>query len=222
MAGKPIIQHHIEACRRVKNLKEILLLGFYDEKEIQPFVNSMQTLYEMNIRYLHEYAPLGTAGGIYHFRDQIRSGNPTAFFVLNGDVCADFPLQNLYDFHVSKGDKALITIMTTEATKQQSLDYGNLVLDKDNGVTHFVEKPYSYVSHLINCGVYIASMDIFTKMAEVFYAKQQDYYTSYEDENKKDRAHMLWEREILTPLAGTGRMFALPVSTWWSQTKTAG
>ena len=36
---------------------------------------------------------MGTAGGIYHFRDQIRAGNPDAFFVMNGDVCADFPLK---------------------------------------------------------------------------------------------------------------------------------
>jgi mannose-1-phosphate guanylyltransferase len=221
VAGKPIIQHHIEACRRVKNLKEILILGFYEEREIQPFVASMQVLYDdMKIRYLHEYSPLGTAGGIYHFRDQIRAGNPSGFFVLNGDVCADFPLQELYDFHASKGERALITIMTTEATKQQSLDYGNLVLDSDNGVTHFVEKPSSYVSHLINCGVYVVSMDIFTKMSEVFYAKQEEYFNSFE-ESPRDRAHMLWEREILTPLAGTGRMFSLQVNNWWSQTKTA-
>jgi hypothetical protein len=33
-------------------------------------------------RYMQEYTSLGTAGGIYHFRDQIRSGNPSAFFVL--------------------------------------------------------------------------------------------------------------------------------------------
>lgn len=33
---------------------------------------------------------------------------------------------------------------------------------------------------------------------------------------------MMWEKEILSPLAGTGRMFAYPVTTWWSQIKTAG
>lgn len=49
---------------------------------------------------------LGTAGGMYHFRDQIRAGNPTAFFVLNGDVCSDFPLKELYAFHKSKDGKA--------------------------------------------------------------------------------------------------------------------
>lgn len=52
---------------------------------------------------------LGTAGGMYHFRDQIRAGNPSAFFVLNGDVCADFPLQKLYDFHKSKNGQAEVS-----------------------------------------------------------------------------------------------------------------
>lgn len=53
---------------------------------------------------------LGTAGGMYHFRDQIRSGNPTAFFVLNGDVCSDFPLSELYEFHKSKKTKAMVKL----------------------------------------------------------------------------------------------------------------
>lgn len=53
-------------------------------------------------RYLQEFTTLGTAGGLYHFRDQIRSGNPEAFFVLNGDVCADFPLVEMLRFHQGK------------------------------------------------------------------------------------------------------------------------
>lgn len=38
----------------------------------------------------------------------------------------------------------------------------------------------------------------------------------------KDQGHIQWEQEILTPLAGTGKLFALPVTNWWSQIKTAG
>lgn len=75
-------------------------------------------------RYLQEYQALGTAGGIYHFRDQISSGNPDAFFVLNGDVCGDFPLQEMLDFHTNLTTPSLITIMGTEATRQQSTMYG--------------------------------------------------------------------------------------------------
>lgn len=76
------------------------------------------------LRYLQEYQALGTAGGIYHFRDQISSGNPDAFFVLNGDVCGDFPLQEMLDFHTNLTTPSLITIMGTEATRQQSTMYG--------------------------------------------------------------------------------------------------
>lgn len=41
--------------------------------------------------------PLGTGGGLYHFRDQILAGGPEAFFVLNADVCSDFPLTAMLD-----------------------------------------------------------------------------------------------------------------------------
>lgn len=61
-------------------------------------------------RYYQEFTALGTAGGMYHFRDQIRCGNPEAFFVMNGDVCADFPLTQLYEFHKQKGQNSLVNI----------------------------------------------------------------------------------------------------------------
>lgn len=71
------------------------------------FICTMKTFL---LRYLQEFTALGTAGGMYHFRDQIRAGNPTAFFVLNGDVCADFPLQQLHDFHMSKNKEAEVSL----------------------------------------------------------------------------------------------------------------
>lgn len=222
IAGKPVIQHHVEACVCIKELKEILILGFYPASQMQQFVSNMQNLYDVNIRYLQEFTSLGTAGGMYHFRDQIRSGNPSAFFVLNGDVCADFPLQQLYDFHVSKGEKALVSIMGTEATRQQAVHYGCLVLGSNEEVTHYVEKPRTYVSTLINCGVYVCSMELFSRMGAVFHSKQLDYNALNNGGNGKDLGHIQLEREILTPLAGTGMLFALPVSKWWSQIKTAG
>lgn len=79
----------------------------------------------MCARYLQEYIPLGTGGGMYHFRDQIRCGNPTAFFVINGDVCGDFPLMEMCDFYGEKD--ALIVVAGTEATRNQSVNYGNVL-----------------------------------------------------------------------------------------------
>lgn len=165
---------------------------------------------------------LGTAGGMYHFRDQIRLGNPTAFFVLNGDVCSDFPLNELYEFHKSKNGKAEVTIMSTEATKQQSIHYGCLVMDSQTGaVNHYVEKPSSYVSTFINCGIYVCSLDVFTRIAAIFHSRDINYSNGNGNGNR-NHGYIQWEREILTNLAGTGQMFALSVNNWWSQIKTAG
>ena len=72
-------------------------------------IAEIQAKYNINIRYLQEFTELGTGGGMYHFRDQIRSGNTEAFFVLNGDVCSDFPLTELYEFHkVASTDSFLV------------------------------------------------------------------------------------------------------------------
>lgn len=227
VAGRPLIAHHIEACVQLKELKEILIIGFYPQTQMEGFVGDMQALYSssnINIRYLQEFTSLGTAGGMYHFRDQIRAGNPRAFFVLNGDVCADFPLQELYTFHTERPSSALVTIMSTEATRQQSLHYGCLVFDRASGaVSHYVEKPSSYVSTFINCGVYICSTDIFTKLAQIFHAKGEEYScVGYSNGKDKEQGHIKWEQEVLTPLAGTDKLFAMPVPNWWSQLKTAG
>lgn len=201
-------------------LKEILIIGFFAAEKIQPFLADMQNLYNVNIRYLQEFTALGTAGGMYHFRDQIRAGNPSGFFVLNGDVCANFPLKELHEFHESKG--GILTIMGTEATRQQSVFYGCLVMEKATGqVTHYVEKPETFVSTLINCGVYVCSMEIFQEMANVFNARQENY-ANYCNGNGKALEHIQLETDIITPLAGSGKLYALPVTNWWSQVKTAG
>lgn len=219
IAGRPLIQHHIEAAVCLKDLKEILIIGFFPAAQMQQFVMEMQNLFNVSIRYLQEFTSLGTAGGMYHFRDQIRSGNPSAFFVLNGDVCADFPLDELYEYHKSRKDKSLVTIMSTEATRHQSMNYGCLVVDQNSGaVTHYVEKPNTYVSTFINCGVYVVSIEIFQYLSTIFYSKD----INQNNGNGKDQGHIQWEQEVLTPLAGTEKLYALPVSNWWSQIKTAG
>ncbi|KAG8337414.1 hypothetical protein J6590_024422 [Homalodisca vitripennis] len=223
VAGLPMIQHHIEACVKVPELKEIILLGYYPTADIAQFVQEMIQEYKINIRYLQEFTALGTAGGMYHFRDQIRCGNPDVFFVLNGDVCANFPLVDMLQFHRSRGESAVITVMATEATRQQALHYGCIVRDKQNSqITHYVEKPSTFVSTLINCGVYVCSLEIFQIMMTIFNRKQQEYYNENSTNGNKESGCIQLEQEVLSPLAGTGRAFVMPTTNWWSQIKSAG
>lgn len=220
VAGLPMVQHHIEACAAVPDIREILLLGYFPAQQLQQFVADMIAQYKIRIRYLQEYHALGTAGGIYHFRDQIKSGNPDAFFVLNGDVCGDFPLQEMLDFHTGLAMPSLITIMGTEATRQQSTMYGCIVEDKEtHQILHYVEKPSTFVSPLINCGVYICSPDIFKRVGEIFNSRQ-DFYSSTDDGEATESIQL--EQDILMPIAGTGQAYVYTTDRWWSQIKTAG
>ena len=94
-----MVEHQIEACAKIPKMKEILLIGFFQQNEaLTRFVYEMKEKYGIQIRYLQEYAMLGTAGSIYHFRDIILSGRPEAFFVIFSDVFCNyfsFLLQNL-------------------------------------------------------------------------------------------------------------------------------
>lgn len=168
-----MIQHHIESLVKVKNLTEILIIGSYNAQELVNFVQEMINTHGISIRYLQEFTALGTAGGMYHFRDQIRAGSPEGFFIINGDVCADFPLEKMIDDF--KETDASLTVLTTEATRLQSLNYGCLVLGKNNSIIHYVEKPSTFVSTIINCGIYLASVDIFQIMSDVFYSHQDKF-----------------------------------------------
>src|SRR5689334_20641128 len=51
-------------------------------------------------RYLQENEALGTAGGLFEFRQQILPEGVTHFFVLHADTCCTFPLQELLTFHL--------------------------------------------------------------------------------------------------------------------------
>jgi len=215
VAGLPILQHHIEACSKVKDIKEVLILGFYPTSEMSNFVSEMNREYKVSTRYLQEYTPLGTAGGLHHFRDQIRAGSPEAFIVMNGDVCADFPLAEMLKFHTSRLE-AVATLLGTEATRQQSVNYGCVVEDKEtHAIRHYVEKPSSYISCTINCGVYIFSEQIFPMLQRVFQGKQGEIGLG--------GGETIWlEKDVLGPLAGTGTAFLYQTNNWWSQIKTAG
>ncbi|XP_063894990.1 mannose-1-phosphate guanyltransferase alpha [Helicoverpa armigera] len=221
IAGFPLIQHHIEACAKLEACKEILIIGAYTTNTMAQFVSDMQKEYHVIIRYLQEFTPLGTGGGLYHFRDQVRAGNPSAFFLLNGDVCADFPLKELWHFHEERSN-ALVTIMGTEATRQQSVHYGCMVREgSTKSVTHYVEKPNSYVSTLINCGVYVCSLQVFHTMADSF-QKKQDVFYSGNGQTSAHPGYMSFEQDVLMQLAGTNKLYAMQITNWWSQVKTAG
>eukprot|EP00035_Acanthoeca_spectabilis_P005848 m.118067 g.118067 ORF g.118067 m.118067 type:complete len:462 (+) comp13221_c0_seq4:2876-4261(+) len=215
IAGVPMVHHHLEACAKLPGMTEIIMLGVFPESQVSDFAAAASQRLGIPVKYLREFEPLGTAGGLYFFRDLIMTHSPDALLVIHADICADIPIVDLIDFHASVNEAGNhLTVMSTPARKDMAKNYGCLISDADTfEVSHYVEKPQSYVSSDINCGVYIFSPAIFDDMRNVFVTKH---------ENKDPHPQILWlERDVLTNMAGTGRLFMYKTENFWSQVKTA-
>ena len=198
--------------------------------------DSARELPKIRIQYLREYQALGTAGGLYHFRDAILKGAPDRFFVLNADVCSSFPLDQMLKLFEEKNAEALI--LGTRVSNDAAPNFGCIVSDPETKlVLHYVEKPESHISNLINCGVYLFSTSsIFPAIKSaikrrsdrprlVSYPSSEQLDSSFfaerlEDGEKNEVLRL--EQDILSDLADTNQFYVLETKDFWRQIKTAG
>ncbi|KAK1336670.1 hypothetical protein QTO34_002704 [Cnephaeus nilssonii] len=237
VAGVPMIQHHIEACAQVPGMQEILLIGFYQPDEaLTRFLEAAQQEFNLPVRYLQEFAPLGTGGGLYHFRDQILAGGPEAFFVLNADVCSDFPLSAMLAAHRHQPHPFLL--LGTTANRTQSLNYGCIVENPQTHermlerygvgpnlvkqVLHYVEKPSTFVSDIINCGIYLFSPEALKPLRDVFQRNQQNGQLEDSSGLWRGAGTIRLEQDVFSALAGQGQIYVHLNDGIWSQIKSAG
>uniref|UniRef100_H2YNN3 Uncharacterized protein n=1 Tax=Ciona savignyi TaxID=51511 RepID=H2YNN3_CIOSA len=226
IAGFPLIHHHIEACSKIPEVTEILLIGFFQPTDsIKRFVRRERQKYGKNISYLQEYTMLGTAGCIYHFRDVIMNGGTDAFFLMFSDVFCDFPLLQIMDF---KEKFMPYVMMTVQVPQAQSLQYGCAGIHPNtNEVVHYIEKPDTFVSCDVNAGVYLLSTDIFEQIGMLFQRKHRPSISGNQEYEKTDDSSnglgkIVLETELLPRLAGTGKLFAFKADTFWLNVKSAG
>ncbi|CAG8445862.1 14603_t:CDS:2 [Ambispora leptoticha] len=219
VAGHPIIWHHLEALSKVKDLKEVMLIGFFEDSVMTRFLeDAARDFPKMNVRYLREYQALGTAGGLYHFRDEILRGDPQQLFVLNADVACSFPLNDMMQFH--NKHRGLCTILGTKVARENANKFGCLVAKPDsNEVLHYVEKPESFISDLISCGIYLFDCAVFNEMKKAMLNKttnvDQDPYQAQDDK-------LRLEQDLFRPLAESKKLYVYVTTGFWKQIKTAG
>jgi dTDP-glucose pyrophosphorylase len=98
----------------------------------------------VEIRYLHEDSPLGTAGGIAPLCDI----EEAPLLVMNGDVLSRVSPRSLFAFHAEEG------VMATVAVREFAVEipYGVVEIE-DRRLSGFLEKPVHTV--YINAGIYV-------------------------------------------------------------------
>lgn len=229
LAGQPMVHHPISACKRIPNLAQIFLVGFYEERELALYVSSVSNELKVPIRYLKEDKPHGSAGGLYYFRDVIMEDAPSHIFLLNCDVCCTFPLPDMLVEHRRNGGMG--TVLVIKVSAESANQFGELVADPiTNELLHYIEKPETFVSDLINCGVYVFTPDIFTAIQGVSTHREDRAslrrVSSFEALQSATRTHptdfVRLDQDILSPLAGKKQLYTYETTDFWEQIKTPG
>lgn len=219
IGGKPMVYHPLLALSKVQGLSEIFLVGSYEDNLMADFIKSTKREFpNLKITYLREYRALGTAGGLYHFRDTILP-NLDKFFVINADVCSSFPLEEMLDLHSKH--RGVGTIMGVTVPQETATKYGCIVHEpSSNQVLHYVEKPEKWISSLINGGIYLFDKSFFEEVKSAMDLKQK---TAAEDpfggEEEEDILRL--EQDVIVPLASAKKLFVYESKDFWRQIKTA-
>ncbi|KAF6159855.1 hypothetical protein GIB67_032939 [Kingdonia uniflora] len=229
LAGQPMVHHPIFACKRIPNLVQIFLIGFYDDREFALYVSAISSELNIPVRYLREDKPHGSAGALFNFRDVIMEECPSHIFLLNCDVCCSFPLQGMLEAHKRYGGMG--TILVIKVSAESANLFGELVADPmTNELLHYTEKPETFVSDLINCGVYIFTPDILTAIHDVSTQRKDaanlrrpsgfEAFHSAAKTLPSDFVRL--DQDILSPLAGKKQLYTYETLDFWEQIKTPG
>ena len=142
VGDKPMVEHIIERAR-TEGFNRFVLAVHYLAEMVEEYCGD-GSRWEVDIDYLREESPLGTAGALYLL--QPRPEAPV--LVSNCDVLTDIRYGKLLDFHVHHGATATMAVRLHELRHP----FG-VVRTNGADIIGFEEKPISR-SH-INAGVYV-------------------------------------------------------------------
>ncbi|BFI16759.1 mannose-1-phosphate guanylyltransferase [Marchantia polymorpha subsp. ruderalis] len=229
LAGQPMVHHPILSCKNIPNLAHIYLIGFYEEREFSVYCSAISNELKIPVKYLREEKAHGSAGGLYNFKDLLMEFCPEDIIVLNCDVCCSFPLQEMLAAHKAHGGMG--TLLVKKVSPDVASQFGELVADPNTGeLLHYAEKPETFVSDHINCGVYIFTPDIFKAIQDVSTSRRDRAtfrrISSFEALQSATKSiptdFVRLDQDILTPLAGKKQLYTFETADFWEQIKTPG
>lgn len=150
----------------------------------------------VSIQYYNEVTPLGNAGALFKLRDQLTED----FLLLNADAIFDVDFNRMVEFHRSHG--GLVTLFTHP--NSHPYDSGLLIADENMSVKQWLskedERP-TYYKNRVNAGLHVIS-PVVLDMARI---DAEKVGTVDEVTGKVMKVDL--DRQLLKPLAGTGKMF---------------
>lgn len=186
--GKPVLEHEI-ACLKsqgftdliitVSHLGNIIMDYFGDGSKISPVTGEP---FGVNIEYYFEEEPLGNAGALFRIKDKLTED----FLLLNADAIFDVDFNRFVAFHRQHG--GLATLFTHP--NSHPYDSGLILADDSGAVAQWLTKEETrpqWYRNRVNAGLHVLS----PKVLDIQITTP-----------KVDL-----DRQLLKPLAGTGKMF---------------
>lgn len=199
--GKPVLEHELECLRdqgftdiiiTVGHLGKIIMDYFGDGSRISPIT---QKPFGVHIEYYFEKEPLGNAGALFKIKDKLTS----EFLLLNADAVFDVDFNRFVSFHKEHG--GLVTLFTHP--NSHPYDSGLIIADKNGTVNQWLTKEDEhpeYYQNRVNAGLHVINPIIIDQSGI-----KAERVGAIGENGKTIKVDL--DRQLLKPLAGTGKMF---------------
>lgn len=190
----PVLEREIVSLEN-QGFKEIIItVSYMGDKIIDYFGDGSQ--FGVSIQYYKEQRPLGNAGALFKLKGQLLED----FLLLNADAVFDVDFNRMINFHKAHG--GLVTLFTHP--NNHPYDSGLLIANENNVVEQWIAKedvrPH-YYKNRVNAGLHVISPQIFD-IVDIDPDKVGNI-----DEVTGNIVKVDLDRQLLKPLAGSGKMF---------------
>ena len=158
--GKPLLEYQVEALKEYGIKKIIMIVGHLGEKIMDHFKDGKD--FGVDIDYIVEKEPLGTAGAFYYLKDKTDAKD---FLLIFGDVFFDIDFDRMEDFHFKNA--ALTTLLAHpnghpyDSDLIQTDDNGKVIgFDSKNNVRDY------WYDNMVNAGMYVINRELLELVSE--------------------------------------------------------
>jgi mannose-1-phosphate guanylyltransferase len=149
--GKPLLGWWIELFKK-HNIDEVLINLHHFPEIVKDYLDNNSG--EVKFRYSFEESLLGSAGTLKENKDFVK--NEKEFFILYADNLTNVNLTGLLQFHNSHTNPFTMALFKTNNPSA----CGIALVDSENVITDFQEKPEHPKSNLASAGIFISEPGI--------------------------------------------------------------
>ena len=199
--GIPVLEREIE-CLKNQGFDEIIMTVSHFGSIIMDYFgdgsgNSPATgkPFGVQIEYYFEIEPLGNAGALFKIKDKLTSD----FLLLNADAMFDVDFNRFVASHQKHG--GLVTLFTHP--NSHPYDSGLIIADKNGVVEKWLAKEDTrpqYYRNRVNAGLHVINPEVLELVGI-----DADSVGKIGVDGKLVKVDL--DRQLLKPLAGTGKMF---------------